>query len=39
VPKDLELAGDEETFTITVRYDTKELSGKVGATRTFVVKK
>jgi len=37
VPKDIELAGDEETFTITVRYDTKELYGKVEATRTFVV--
>ncbi|HUT92934.1 MAG TPA: hypothetical protein VMY37_25815 [Thermoguttaceae bacterium] len=37
MPKDIELAGDEETFTITVRYDTKELYGKVEATRTFVV--
>lgn len=39
MPKDLELSGDEETFTITVRYDTKELYGEVEATRTFVVKK
>ncbi len=37
MPKDVELAGDEEIFTITARYDTQELYGKVEATRTFVV--
>jgi len=37
VPKDIELTGEKEIFTITVRYDTQELYGKVKATRTFVV--
>jgi hypothetical protein len=37
VPKDLKLAGKSETFTITVRYDTLELYGKVEAARTIVV--
>jgi hypothetical protein len=37
VPEDIKLAGDKETFTITVRYDTQELYGKVEAARTFVV--
>jgi len=31
------LAGDQETFTITVRYETQELYGKVEATRSFVI--
>jgi hypothetical protein len=31
------LTGEKETFTITVRYDTQKLYGKVEATRTFVV--
>jgi hypothetical protein len=31
------LAGESETFTITVNYDTQELYGKVEASRTFVV--
>jgi hypothetical protein len=31
------VTGDTETFTITVRYDTQELYGKVEASRTFVV--
>jgi hypothetical protein len=37
VPKDLKLAGNRETFTATVIYDTLELYGKVEAKRTFVV--
>jgi hypothetical protein len=37
VPKDLKLPGNKQTFTITVRYDTRELYGKLEATRTFSV--
>jgi hypothetical protein len=37
VPKDLKLAGESETFTITVRYNTLELYGKVEASRKIVV--
>lgn len=37
VPEDIDLAEGKETFTITVRYDTQALYGKVEATRTFVV--
>jgi hypothetical protein len=37
VPNDLKLSGEEETFNIEVLYDTKELYGKVTATRQFVV--
>jgi hypothetical protein len=32
VPKDLKLSGNEETFTATVSYDTKDLFGKFDAT-------
>jgi hypothetical protein len=38
VPKDLKLSGKTETFTITVKYDTQELYGKVEASRKLVVK-
>jgi hypothetical protein len=37
VPKDLKLAGKSETFTITVRYDTLELYGKVEGARKIIV--
>jgi hypothetical protein len=37
VPKDLKLAGEKATFTITVRYDTQELYGKIEASRTFSI--
>jgi len=37
VPKDLKLAGPKEAFTVTVRYDTLELYGKVEASRVFIV--
>jgi hypothetical protein len=37
VPKDLKLAGDRETFTATVTYETLELYGKVEASRTFTI--
>ena len=37
VPEELKLDGDEETFTITVTYDTRELYGTVTGTRTFAV--
>ena len=33
----MELDDDEETFTITVTYDTKELYGTVVGTRKFAV--
>jgi hypothetical protein len=32
VPKDLKLSGEEETFTATITFDTKELFGKFDAT-------
>jgi hypothetical protein len=31
------LAGKTETFTVTVKYDTLELYGKVEASRTIVL--
>ena len=31
VPRDLRLAGDKETFTATVTFDTKHLFGKCNA--------
>jgi hypothetical protein len=37
VPKDLKLAGKSETFTVTVKYDTLELYGKVQAARTLTI--
>jgi hypothetical protein len=33
----LKLSGKSETFTITVRYDTAELYGKIEASRKIVV--
>jgi hypothetical protein len=33
----VELAGNSETFTITVSYDTLDLYGKVEASRTITV--
>jgi hypothetical protein len=38
VPEDIKLAGESETFTITVRYDTLELYGKVEGSRAFEVR-
>jgi hypothetical protein len=37
VPKDLKLAGKSETFSVTVRYDTQDLYGKVEASRKIVL--
>jgi len=37
VPDDIELEGDEETFTITATYDTRELYGTVTGTREITV--
>jgi hypothetical protein len=37
VPNDLKLSGEEETFTITVTYDTRELYGTVKGEREVVV--
>jgi hypothetical protein len=37
VPEDIDLKGKSETFTITVRYDTLELYGKVEASRTVTL--
>jgi len=37
VPKDLELSGKEERFTVKVDYDTQALYGKVAAERTIVI--
>jgi hypothetical protein len=37
VPKDLKLSGKSETFTVTVKYDTLNLYGKVEASRPVVV--
>jgi hypothetical protein len=39
VPEDIELNGEEEKFTITVSYNTKQLYGKVSAQREFTVYK
>ncbi|MHC4165611.1 MAG: hypothetical protein ACYSWQ_01495 [Planctomycetota bacterium] len=37
VPENLQLDGNEEIFTIRVEYDTKELYGKVSATRKMTI--
>jgi hypothetical protein len=37
VPNDLKLKGKQETFTITVSYDTRELYGYVSGRRQVVV--
>ncbi|MEN6427492.1 MAG: hypothetical protein ABFE13_19230 [Phycisphaerales bacterium] len=37
MPQDLTLDGDEETFTITVAYDTLQLYGTVTTSREFTV--
>jgi hypothetical protein len=37
VPDDIDLKGNSETFTITVRYDTLELYGNVEGSRTFTI--
>jgi hypothetical protein len=37
VPEDIDLKAKSETFTITVRYDTLELYGKVEGSRTFTI--
>ena len=39
VPDDLKLDGDEETFTIEVVYETKELYGTVKASRQIVIRR
>jgi len=39
VPQDLRLDGNEETFTIKVRYSTRELYGTVTGARDVVVRK
>jgi hypothetical protein len=38
VPRDLKLTGDEETFTATVTFDTKDLFGKFDATGKIKLK-
>jgi hypothetical protein len=38
VPSDLKLSGDQETFTVTVTYDTQILYGKFDATWQIVLK-
>jgi hypothetical protein len=37
VPNDLKLNGNEETLTITVTYDTRELYGTVTGTRQLTI--
>jgi len=37
VPKDLKIKGNEESFTITVNYDTLELYGRLTASRNIVI--
>jgi hypothetical protein len=39
VPKDLAIKGDQETFTITVTFETGDLYGKVVASRKVVVER
>ena len=34
---ELKLAANRETFTATVKYETKELYGKIEAARTFTI--
>jgi hypothetical protein len=37
VPEDIELSGNEETFTITATYETGKLYGTVIGQRDFVI--
>jgi hypothetical protein len=37
VPKDLKFPGKKATVTVTVRYDTLGLYGRVQASRTVVI--
>ncbi len=37
MPTDVKLTGDEETFTITVTYDTNELYGTVVGRREITL--
>jgi hypothetical protein len=37
VPENLKINGSEEKFNINVKYDTRELYGKVTATRQIVI--
>ncbi|MFC1782040.1 hypothetical protein ACFL02_00465 [Planctomycetota bacterium] len=37
MPEDLEIEGSEETFTVEVVYETKELYGAVKASRQIVI--
>jgi hypothetical protein len=37
VPKDLRLSGNQETFTIMVTYDTRDLYGTVVGKREITV--
>jgi hypothetical protein len=37
VPNDLKLDGDEETFTVEVTYDTRELYGTVTGKRQITI--
>jgi hypothetical protein len=37
VPNNLKINGSEEKFNIKVKYDTKQLYGKVNATRQIVI--
>lgn len=37
MPKDLEIEGEQETFTIAVQYDTEEMFGRLAASRKVVI--
>jgi hypothetical protein len=37
VPKDLKINGKQETFTVSVVYETHELYGTVKASRTVTI--
>ncbi|NQU23193.1 MAG: hypothetical protein HQ567_18090 [Candidatus Nealsonbacteria bacterium] len=37
VPKDLEISGEKETFTATLTCDTRDLYGKIEASREIVI--
>ena len=37
MPEDFEVAGDEETLTIEVTYDTRKLYGTVTGSRDIIV--
>jgi len=37
VPENLKLSGNEETFTVTVTYDTQELYGTVVGSREVTI--